>query len=265
MAIHNWLVTGDTHGNYSRFKELEDKYKNDQTAIICLGDMALNYTLDERDRMAKKALLRRNPQTFYLVRGNHEARPQNVPTMKSMFDTEIGGLVYYEEEFPRIRYFMDYGAYMIGEYTVGVIGGAYSVDKYYRLAMGRQWFEDEQLSAEERDEAKRLFIPGGCVDFMLTHTCPISWQPTDLFLNGIDQSTVDNTMENFLESIKESFRVRIAWLFGHFHADRIELPHVEQYFKDTENLDTITERWMRYEDHGEMDWWLTKGPKFYMR
>ena len=31
-----------------------------------------------------------------------------------------------------------------------VVGGAYSIDKYYRLENGWPWFEDEQLSVEEQ-------------------------------------------------------------------------------------------------------------------
>ena len=34
-----------------------------------------------------------------------------------------------------------------------------------------------------------------------------------------------------------------VWLFGHFHADRMERPHVEQYFKAIEDLEEIWKRW----------------------
>ena len=32
-----------------------------------------------------------------------------------------------------------------------VLGGAYSVDKFYRLSMGYKWFSDEQMTIEERE------------------------------------------------------------------------------------------------------------------
>lgn len=49
-------------------------------------------------------------------------------------------------------------------------------------------------------------ISGWCAgekyDFVFTHTCPISWEPRDLFLPMINQGTVDRTMENWLDDVK---------------------------------------------------------------
>ena len=53
------------------------------------------------------------------------------------------------------------------------------------------------------------------------------------------------------------------WCFGHYHADRIERPGVEQFFKDTDNLKTVWDRWIKYQENGELDWWLSKSPAFY--
>ena len=83
---------------------------------------------------------------------------------------------------------------------------------------------------------------GQSFDFVFTHTCPLSWEPTDLFLSAIDQSTVDNSMEVWLDSFKDKINWDV-WLFGHFHADRMERPHVEQYFKAIEDLEEIWKRW----------------------
>jgi 3-oxoacid CoA-transferase subunit A len=98
---------------------------------------------------------------------------------------------------------------------------------------------------------------------VLSHTCPISWEPTDLFLNCIDQSTVDKSTEVWMEKIKDIFKWQI-WCFGHFHADRIERPHVEMFFNDIEELDAVWLRWHKYRTDGELDWWLDKSPNFYM-
>ena len=95
---------------------------------------------------------------------------------------------------------------------------------------------------------------------MLSHTCPLSLQPTDLFLRGLDQSTVDNTMELWLEKLANSIEWKI-WLFGHYHADRIEWPHVEQFYLEMELLTDIVARWKNYDNTGELDWWLPLSPK----
>ena len=261
--IHNFLITGDTHGEFTRFKNYSKDIQEDpNTAIIILGDAGLNWTLDENDSRVKNFLTKRYDFRVYCVRGNHEARPQNVPEMKLIYDEDVHGEVYMQEKWPKIRYFKDIGIYQLGSYSVGVIGGAYSVDKWYRLDRGAIWYADEQLTQEERNYALNQIFNGVMVNFMFTHTCPISWEPTDLFLGSINQSQVDKTMELFLEEVKEK-NFSNVWCFGHYHADRLERPGVEQFYHDTENINEIWDRWARYRKKGELDWWLQKSPMFY--
>ena len=144
---------------------------------------------------------------------------------------------------------------------VAVIGGAYSVDKWYRLSNNYIWFKDEQLTDEEMLQCTKDLINQE-VDFVFTHTCPICWEPKDLFLNSINQASVDKAMELFLEEIGQCLDWKI-WCFGHFHADRIERPYVEQFFTDTENILNIWQRWQKYYKTKELDWWLDKSPNFY--
>ena len=124
------------------------------------------------------------------------------------------------------------------------------------------WFANEQLTEEEMQLAEE-YLKYKKVDFVFSHTCPYSWRPTDLFLNGIDQSKVDNTMEFWMDSLKDMFQWNI-WCFGHYHADRLERPHVEQYYNDIESLDSIKQRWYEYDENQYLDWWLNKSPNFYM-
>lgn len=261
--INRWLLTGDCHGDFSRFRNYNKEIQKDpKTAIIILGDAGLNYTLQENDSHMKNYLSKTYAFRIYCVRGNHEARPQDVPDMKLVYDEDVAGEVYMEEKWPKIRYFKDYGIYQLGKYRVGVIGGAYSVDKWYRLERGAIWFDNEQLDEDERANCKALFRYE-LLDFMFTHTAPLSVEPTDLFLGFINQDKVDKTMEIFLQNIREETHVA-TWCFGHYHADRIERPYVEQFFKDTENLDDIRARWHKYFKTRELDWWLVKSPNFYM-
>ena len=254
--IERWLITGDTHRIFSRFKHLD---KTPNTAIIILGDVGLNYTLDENDYDTKRALCRNYPYIFYCVRGNHEARPSDVPGMHLVNDEDVGGPVWVEDEFPRIRYFTDWGIYTIDGLKTLVVGGAYSVDKWWRLSRGAKWFENEQLAQHERNVCLRA-MEGRKFDLVLMHTCPLSLQPTDLFLRGLDQSTVDNSMEMWLEELINSIDWKLI-LFGHYHADRIEWPHVEQFYTEMELLIDILERWHKYDETGELDWWLPLSPK----
>ena len=87
---------------------------------------------------------------------------------------------------------------------------------------------NEHLDAKERAEIFEK-VRGNSYDVVLTHTCPSSWRPVDLFLPQIDQSTVDNTMEDWLEDVKNSITWG-RWCFGHYHADRIERENVKQFY-----------------------------------
>lgn len=266
--VKKWIITGDTHGQVDcRLYQIAHNMDNlvpEETAVIILGDAGLNYYLNKTDRKGKQAASDFGIRV-YCVRGNHEARPQNVQNMKLVDDADVGGKVYMEEEFPLIRYFVDGGEYTIAGKSVLVIGGAYSVDKYYRLARaaGRSfsgWFADEQLNESERTAILQK-VAGKHYDFVFSHTAPKTWEPTDLFLRGIDQSTVDKSMENWLHEVALSICWG-HWCFGHYHADRIEAPHVEQFFNEYEDLDEIIKRWSRYDQTGELDWWLPKSPRF---
>lgn len=253
--INTWIITGDTHGDMSRFSRLSVEDPN-ATAVIILGDAGCNYYKNKKDDRTKQALLDTN-MTFYLVRGNHEDRPENITGMISVYDEEVQGEVFMEEAFPAIKYLKDGGIYVINGHKTLVIGGAYSVDKWYRLGMGYQWFPQEQLTTDEMATIETN-IKGQHFDFVLSHTCPISWEPVDLFLRGIDQSSVDKSMEQWLDSLKDKIDWTV-WLFGHYHADRLERPGVEMFYREIEDMDNVWDRWTSGK---ELDWWLDKSPNF---
>ena len=222
---------GDLHGNADWIYALDNRLEEPLEAadwVVLLGDSGLNYWTDEHHQSMKKKLNRLGCQ-FFVVRGNHEARTKDVKDMNSLAWEEISesddkliiGSMYREKKYAHIYYAEDcVAAYKINEYDVLVIPGAYSVDKYYRLQMGYNWYPTEQLNAAERAAGLELATSKNHWDFILSHTCPISLEPTDLFLSMINQSSVDKTMELYLEEIKEKTNYNF-WLWGHYHAQRI--------------------------------------------
>ena len=70
-------------------------------------------------------------------------------------------------------------------------------------------------------------------------------------------------MELFLEELAQCFDWTI-WCFAHYHADRLERPYVEQFYRDTENIEELWERWNQYSKTKELDWWLDKSQNFHM-
>lgn len=73
-------LTGDTHGNFLRvdtFCRAMETTKSD--TIIILGDAGFNYYLNDRDTRAKE-YASAIPVKFFSIHGNHEARPQRIPS-----------------------------------------------------------------------------------------------------------------------------------------------------------------------------------------
>lgn len=278
--IRHLIFTGDTHGGIATITRISNiqrntpEYKPEETMIVILGDTGLNFWLNNTDKKYKKLLNAMNYH-IYCVRGNHEQRPELIKSMVLVNDENVNNVVYMEEAFPNIRYFVDGKIYNLLGYKCLVIGGAYSVDKWYRLARAGYardeaetadpkkcgWFKDECLTSAEMATIMQE-VKGESVDFILSHTCPFSWEPTDLFLNGIDQSAVDKSMEIWLDELKDNVKWKY-YLFGHYHADRIERPHVEQFYHEYEDVESIIARWDKYDKTGELDWWLSKSPAFY--
>ena len=63
---------------------------------------------------------------------------------------------------------------------------------------------------------------------------PAKYIPTECFLSGIDQSKVDNSTEEWLDTIEDKIEYE-AWYLGHWHTDkRIDKMHF--LFHDVEVL-----------------------------
>ena len=173
-----------------------------------------------------------------------------------IYDEDVCGDVYVQPEHPNIKYLLDGGGvYNFGGFNCLTVPSAYSVDKFYRLQNDWKWFPFEQLCESEQKDLETIAFDRH-FDFVLSHTCPLDWEPNDLFLGMIDQSTVDKSMEIWLNKFKDMFTWD-AWCFGHYHADRIERPNVLQVFEKFYNLNDIKNMLINpvYE---------TKAPGYYM-
>ena len=228
-------ITGDTHGRFERIERftLNMGTRRDDIMII-LGDAGLNFFLNKRDQQTKSYVNQFGITTF-CIHGNHEMRPWTVPGIRTK--EYRGGTVWYEEEYPKILYAKDGEVFDFDGFQCIVIGGAYSVDKYFRLARGWSWFEDEQPSPEiKRDVEKKLKSIGRKIDIVLSHTCPFKYEPVEVFISGIDQTTVDSSTEEWLDTIEESIEYQ-KWYCGHFHTAK--KTHRMQFMY--EDIDVLSE------------------------
>ncbi|MBO7474923.1 MAG: metallophosphoesterase [Ruminococcus sp.] len=209
-------ITGDIHGSLEPIFDLVEKYEpKEDDIIVILGDVAVNYTGRLRDKFIKEEM-NNIGVTFFCIHGNHENRPQNIASYKEMIWN--GGRVLYEEVYPNILFPMDGDIFELEGNKCIVIGGAYSVDKFYRLRNGYNWWPDEQpsLAIKEYVEEK---VKNNKIDIVFSHTCPYKYIPTECFLSGIDQSKVDNSTEQWLDTIEEAIEYK-AWYLGHWHTDK---------------------------------------------
>lgn len=77
------------------------------------------------------------------------------------------------------------------------------MDKFYRLSRGYGWWSDEQPSEEIKQYVEQQ-LKENVIDVVLSHTCPFKYEPVEEFLPGIDQSTVDDSTEKWLDVIEET-------------------------------------------------------------
>ncbi len=227
-------ITGDTHRDFTRILFLT--YQNKTTIddiIIILGDAGINFYDKATDDTLKKQLSQ-EPITFFCIHGNHEKRPQTINTYKEK--QFKGGTVYYEEEYPNLLFAKDGEIYNFNNKKVLVIGGSYSVDKEYRQALGYGWWEDEQPSKEIKNRIlKAIKKNKNEVDIVLSHTCPYKYLPYEVFLPGIDQSTVDQSTEKFLDDIENTLNYK-KWYCGHYHTEKI-VDKIEFMFESVKEFD----------------------------
>ena len=209
-------ITGDIHGDIEPLYDLYDYHSpSSEDIVVLLGDVGANYSGRFRDISFKNSINDLGA-TFFCVHGNHENRPQNVGTYKEM--KWHGGRVLYEPDYPNILFPVDGDIFELEGKKCIVIGGAYSVDKYFRLEHGYKWWEDEQPSPEIKKYVEQQ-LSENKVDVIFSHTCPAKYIPTECFLPMIDQSTVDNSTEQWLDKIESDVSYS-AWYCGHWHTNK---------------------------------------------
>lgn len=232
------FVTGDKHGN---FKSTDDYFRlrdycvgfnlNKDDVVIILGDHGIHYDEGVHDKTSK-AMLAEFPVTFVMIRGNHDMRPRQEWERVNIDKENLKGRFWKDPDCNNILYTDEYGWYKFGGKDVFVISGAYSVDKYYRLNMKLQgytnfrWFPDEQLTEKEREDAGKMLLDHEGPFSIMSHTCPIRYTPREQFIAAVDQSSVDNSMEIWLDDLlSEVWNKHMdlqRWYCGHWHTDKVD-------------------------------------------
>jgi len=206
-------ITGDTHGEQSRFQDLamrygENEWTKDDYLIIC-GDFGYLFENSEKenaflDRLAEK------PYTVCFCDGNHENFPAIFTYPKEIWQ---GGQIHRVRK--NILHLMRGQVYEIEGKTFFTMGGAYSIDRFLRILKRSYWEEELPSNAEYREATQNLREHHNAVDYIITHTAPRNIVHTLCkFPNEHDAE-----LTGFLWWVSEEVSFK-KWYFGHWHTDK---------------------------------------------
>ena len=230
-----FFITGDKHRRFEKVKEFcREMNTRRKDVLIILGDPGFNYYDDKRDDELKKEISKLNI-TLFCLHGNKENRPQNVGTygVRSF----CGGKVYYEPKYPNIYFAIDGEIYTFEGKKYMVVGGAHSVDKLRCLDEGTPfWYDEMPDDATKETVELNLQKEGNKIYGMMTHTCPIDYLPTEMFMSTRQNASIkrkprkakskklfkpdiDRSTEIWLGELEKKLDYEV-WFCGHYHVDK---------------------------------------------
>lgn len=254
------FIAADPHGMSNRYYDFMRQVDNPQSddIIIIAGDAGIEY--GGQVSGSSKQMMKKFPGKWIIMRGNHDDRywaehtEDEEPINNSweiIYDSPLYNSYLRQKKYPNILYIQDEGGiYRINGVNILFIPGAYSIDKAYRLHNGWAWNPDEQLLDNEKSLLMETVYfmnwSKQSIDFVISHTCPQYLEPyiRYLFLDGINQDSVDRSMEIWLNAL--SYQVEQnphfkQWFFGHYHGDKAITDKYTMLYERIVNLDDYME------------------------
>ena len=134
----------------------------------------------------------------------------------------FGAKVYIEKEFNNLILAKDGEIYSFDGFQTIVIGGAYNIDKLYRIVHNLPWFKDEQPSDKSKKYVeKQLKKKKWKIDLVISHTCSFDYRPIKVFLGIRNQNVVDISTEKWLQIIENKLECK-KWFCGHFYIEKLD-------------------------------------------
>jgi hypothetical protein len=227
-------VTGDLHGELSRFDAPAfRRLKAEDTLIVC-GDFGFLWDGGEEETRALEKLGRHKYQTLF-IDGKHE----NFDLLEAYPAEEwnggkarhIAGNLYH---------LMRGQVYEIEGKKIFTFGGGESPDKEMRVEMGKWWEREMPTLAEMRAAVDRLNEVACKVDYVITHEPPARVRR---MLEG--EGVVINALDAFLDELSNEVQYR-KWFFGCLHIDRKISAKYYALFNDVVPVEELPrKRWLR--------------------
>jgi hypothetical protein len=204
---------GDTHGsidvsklNTTNFPEQDEMTKDDY--VIILGDFGFIWKKNKEMDYWLNWFNGKNFTTLF-VDGNHENF--NLLYQYPIIE-KLGGKVHKINN--SVFHLMRGEVFTIDEKNFFVFGGAESIDKAFRKPHVTWWADEIPNKEEENNGMKNLEECDYKIDYVLSHTCPVSIQ------NLILTNKIGTRVEDYLEHVKNLLLINDAhfeWFFGHYH------------------------------------------------
>ncbi len=205
-----FYVTGDTHGDQCRliYDSQMGHWSKWDTIFVC-GDFGYLFRNNETEKNFLDDL-ERQPFCLCFVDGNHENFPAIYAYPEEMWN---GGRIH------RIRknviHLMRGQVYTIEGKTFFTMGGAYSIDRWFREKDVSYWEEELPSQAEYQEARKNLSAHKNQVDYILTHTAPLPI----IHKMGLQPAPGDLELTRFLTDVYYDVTFR-HWYCGHWHRDQ---------------------------------------------
>lgn len=226
-------ITGDTHGEVSRFEEIHKRYRlTESDSLIVAGDFGCIFGRFIQDD-EKLDALEQLPYTILFLDGNHECFPKIYSYPEEMWN---GGRIHRIR--PNILHLMRGQVFKLDGMSIFTIGGGYSIDRIYRYP-GISWWPEEMPSETEYAEAREnLNKHDNSVDILISHAAPEEAmrkfeESGEIYHRYMQESTLNL----FLEEVRQTVSHR-HYYFGHMHVDKQLLPNMTALYYDVYELAT---------------------------
>ena len=223
-------LTGDTHGEMSRFKFLDYSYGD---IVIILGDFGGIFFNESRQFKEVRTQYEKGvfdtlndfKCTFLFIDGNHDNidRLENFP-IKYKFGNQVG------EVSDNVFYLKRGHIYTIEDKKFMCMGGALSQDRNHRTE-GVDYWRDENPTFKDWNKLEMELVNNQYkVDYVLTHTPPefitekcLKYQylsepstPSYMLEDDYIKGKLNDPTARTLNKVYDMIKFKI-WFFGHMH------------------------------------------------
>ena len=210
-------VTGDMHGDPSRFKGLPLRRRD---TLLVAGDFGFLWK-DDKAEQRELERIGRLPFTTIFVDGTHE----NFPALERYPLTFYGGAEC--RRLGKNLYWARRGQVaVIEDRSIFLMGGGDSPVEDGREP-GVNWWPEESPTPKEREDARFLLsCVGNRVDYVVTH------EPPQRLHTFLDMDSVETTpLRGFFNELADTVAFR-HWYFGSVHMDKRITPLYTAVFRD---------------------------------